>query len=417
MSVKTKVYNIAKQNKVFRKIARNLKSLFLSVIYFLSLPVCKIENNKVYFNTFGGRSYSDSPKAIYEKMLADDRFLNFEFVWSFFEPEKYKYLEDNKNTKVVKAGSKIENQELRKSKYWITNYKMLDYQKPAKNQIYVQCWHGTPLKRLGYDIQSTDNAMNSIEEIREKYKTDAQRFRYLLSPSAFATERFITAWNLKEFGRADTIIEEGYPRNDRLINVTDNQIEEIKKKLNIEQTDKKIILYAPTWRDNQHRSGLGYTYKTEVDFEFLRKNLEENYIILFRAHYLIANEFDFDKYRGFIYNVSDWNDINDLYIAADVLITDYSSTMFDYSNLKRPMIFYMYDLEDYRDKLRGFYLSLDELPGPVVEEESSLVDAINNLDNCSLNNKYADFNDKYNYLDDGHVTERVINKIFSDISL
>ena len=235
---------------------------------------------------------------------------------------------------------------MQKAKYWIFNYRVADHQYPKKNQIYVQCWHGTPLKKLGYDLENTDNAMNSKKEIRFKYKTDAKKINYFLSPSKFATERFISAWNLKEIKKEGCIIEEGYPRNDFLYNYTKQDLSKIKEKLNINNINKKVILYAPTWRDNQHQSGVGYTYKTEVDFEKLQKELGQDYIILFRAHYLVANEFNFEKYKGFIYDVSKIDDINELYIISDILITDYSSVFFDYANLKKPIIFYMYDFEN-----------------------------------------------------------------------
>ena len=120
--------------------------------------------------------------------------------------------------------------------------------------------------------------------------------------------------------------------------------------MGIENDKRKIILYAPTYRSNQHQTGVGYVYKEEVDFERLQKEIGQDYIILFRPHYFIANVFDFEKYKGFVYNVSDIDDINELYIITDLLITDYSSVFFDFANLKRPMIFYMYDLAHYRDE-------------------------------------------------------------------
>ena len=135
------------------------------------------------------------------------------------------------------------------------------------------------------------------------------------------------------FGR-NAIIEQGYPRNDKLFNCTVNDMDRIKSTLGIEDTDKKIILYAPTWRDNQHDSSIGYTYKTEVDFDYLRDAVGDKCIILFRAHYLVASKFDFKKYKGFVYDVSKYDEINDLYLASDALLTDYSSVFFDYANLK-----------------------------------------------------------------------------------
>jgi len=174
---------------------------------------------------------------------------------------------------------------------------------------------------------------------------------------------------------------------------------------------KKVILYAPTWRDNQHESGMGYTYQTEVDFDRLRYKLGDDYVILFRAHYLVSNSFDFEKYRGFVIDASKHSDINDLFIASDMLITDYSSVFFDYANLHKPIIFYMYDLDYYASELRGFYLSLNELPGPIVKEEDALIKAILDADLWIKDVKYEEFHERFNPLDDGHASERLLKAL------
>ena len=150
-----------------------------------------------------------------------------------------------------------------------------------------------------------------------------------------------------------------------------------------------------------------------MNFDLLEEELSEGFIILFRAHYLVANQFNFEKHKGFVYDVSEHSDINELYLISDMLITDYSSVFFDYANLKRPIIYYMYDFEEYRDELRGFYLSLDELPGPIVKTEEDLVRQVKKLDySFEIDEKYRKFNDKFNYLDDGKASERVIERIF-----
>jgi CDP-glycerol glycerophosphotransferase len=372
-------------------------------------PFGKIDDKLVYFQTFSGRGYSDSPKAMYEYMLSAPEYKDFRFVWSFKEPEKYEELLRNGRTEIVKFRTKADNKALRKAKYWISNYRMLDHQHPRKGQVYLQCWHGTPLKRLGYDITESDNAMNSLAEIREKYRTDARKFSWLLSPSPFATDKFATAWNLNETGQRGKILEEGYPRNDRLINFAAEDRKAIRKNLGVD--DKKVILYAPTWRDNQHTSGQGYTYKTEVDFDRLQRELGDNYVILFRAHYLVANSFDFARYDGFVRDVSSYGDINDLYIAADILVTDYSSVFFDFANLERPIIFYMYDLEHYANEMRGFYLSLDELPGPVVKDETALIAEIKAADSWKPDDKYNEFRKRFNPYEDGNSSKRVLAKV------
>ena len=317
----------------------------------------------------------------------------------------------------IRRLSKIAGREyykaLAKAKYWFFNYKIKDYIYPNKNQVFVQCWHGTPLKRLGCDLQHFDNAMNNLSEMKKRYKEEAKKFSYFLSPSKFASDRFISIWNMKEVKKENCVLELGYPRNDFLYNYTENDIKDIKQKIGIANVEKKIILYAPTYRDNQHASGVGYTYKTEVDFDKLKQKLGQDYIILFRAHWLVANEFDFDKYKGFIFDVSNYDDINDLYVLADMLITDYSSVFFDYANLRKPILFYMYDLEAYRDDIRGFYLDLKELPGPILKTEDEIIDNIKKFSSGVefYNNTYKEFNQKFNYLDDGNAAKRVLETI------
>ena len=133
-------------------------------------------------------------------------------------------------------------------------------------------------------------------------------------------------------------------------------------------------------------------------------------MVLFRAHYFVANQFDFDKYAGFVYDVSSLDDITPLYTISDLLITDYSSVFFDYANLSRPIILYMYDLKEYAEGIRGFYIDINELPGPIIENEEELPAAIKEAlsGNFRPNEKYARFNEKYNYLDDGNASRRVV---------
>ena len=410
-AVKMPARKLAKHSPALRKLMRKIMYSYRRCIY-ISRGIGKtVNNNLIVFESFSGKSYSDTPKAVYEYMISSYEYQEYEFVWIFKEPDKYSFLKSLKNTKVVRYRSSECEKALNRAKYWIFNYRALDYWIPKKDQIYVQCWHGTPLKRLGYDIEKSDNAMNSLEEIRDKYRRDAIRFRYLLSPCSFASEVFTSAWNLKALGKESAILEIGYPRNDFLVNHTEDDVRRIKKRLGFENCSKRIILYAPTWRDNQHKASVGYTYETKVDFEKLRCALGEEYVILFRAHYLVANSFDFEKYGGFVYDVSDIDDINELYVLSDMLITDYSSVFFDYAILERPIIFYMYDLDEYRDDIRGFYLSLDELPGEVVETEKELIRAIKNSKEKEDKHKLLKFNCLYNCLNDGKAANRILKKI------
>ena len=131
-----------------------------------------------------------------------------------------------------------------------------------------------------------------------------------------------------------------------------------------------------------------------------------------RLHYLVANKLDLTNLNDFAYDVSKYDDINELYIISDILVTDYSSVFFDYANLKRPIIFYMYDLKEYQCEIRDFYIDLDELPGPIIEREEDLINSIKNIKeyNKKYNDKYVKFSKKYNYLDDGQAAKRVVEE-------
>lgn len=409
--IKTLARTIAKRNVVLRKIMRYIMNRYRIIRYSIRTKGIRSDEYTILFTAFNGKSYTCTPKAVYEYMISSGKYSDYKFIWVVRDMEKYEFLTHNPNTTIVKNRTKEYEQALASAKYWICNYRIYDYIYPKKDQVYVQCWHGTPLKRLGYDIQHSDNAMNSQQEIREKYRTDAEKFSYILSPSAFASEKFASAWNLNETGQTDKIVEVGYPRDDFMYNFTQDDVIRIKQNLNIPH-DKKVLLYAPTWRDNQHSADLGYIYTNSVDFGKLRKKLEDEWIILFRAHYLVANSFDFEKYAGFVYDVSSYDDINELYIVSDMLITDYSSVFFDFANLKRPILYYMYDLEYYKDELRGFYIDLSELPGPIVEKEDELVSSIQKLDKEFVyDEKYQRFNKKFNYLNDGHASRRLIERV------
>lgn len=411
-TIKNLVLAISEKSIVARKVIRSTFDLYRKIKYKIATVGIKIDEKTIMFCVFNGKSYTCSPKAIYEYMIKSEEYKEYKFIWAFKSVEKYNFLEKNRNTKVVKMNSKEYKKYLAKAKYWIFNYKIPDYLYPKKEQVFVQCWHGTPLKRLGCDLEHFDNVLNTMEGMKKRYKIEASKFSYFISPSKFASEKFISAWNLKEIGKENIIIEEGYPRNDFLYNYTEQDVDKIKKELGIEKETRKTILYAPTYRSDQHETGVGYTYKEEVDFSRLQEEIGDKYIILFRPHYFIANSFDFEKYNGFVYNVSEIDDINELYIISDMLITDYSSVFFDYANLKRPMIFYMYDLEHYKDESNGFYIDLKELPGNIVKTQEDLEKEILALDkNFVYDEKYKKFNEKYNYLDDGNASMRVVEKI------
>lgn len=414
MVIRKIAVDIVKKNNFLKMIARKLMYFKRWIMYKTNCLTNKIDENVIIFESFMGRTYSDNPRAMYEEMINNTKYKNFKFIWMFKNPDEKRNIEELSKATLIKYESMEYFKYYSIAKYLVSNSRIPEAIKPRNGQVYVQTWHGTPLKKLGYDLTAQNgNALNSLKDVRYKYKTDAEKYSYLLSPSDFCTEKLTSCFNLKENNPNCKIIQEGYPRNDFLSNYKEDDVKNIKEKLDINNIgNKKIILYAPTWRDNQHTSGVGYTYKIDVDFDLLRENLEDKYIILFRAHYLVANSFDFEKYKGFIYDVSSYESINDLYIVADILITDYSSVFFDFAILKRPMIFYMYDLKEYKEDIHGFYIDLKELPGKIVENENALLKEIKEVtNNFKYNEKYQQFNNKYNPLDDGNVSKRVLKKI------
>lgn len=412
MKIKQKVLLLLKNNDFLRMMARYI-NLYLNKLKYMKYYLFNsVDDKLIVFEVFTGRKYCDSPKALYEYMLKNSKYKDYKFVWCFINPENYQFLLKNSNTTIVKIGTRDYYKNFAKAKYWFANSLLPLELKKKKKQVFLQTWHGTPLKRLRCDIECTNETINKRQDTLFTNNKDTSRFDYFISPSSFATEKFISSFDLKKLNKENIIIEKGYPRNDFLFNYSDTNIKNIKKQLGI-KSNKKIILYAPTFRDNQRELGLGYTYELGIDFDKLASFFAQDYIILFRTHYFIANSFDFSKYKDFIIDVSLYDDINDLYIISDILLTDYSSVFFDFANLKRPMLFYMYDLDLYKNNLRDFYFDLDVLPGPICEQEDELIESIKNINNYwkTYKKKYEKFNQRFNYLDDKNASKRVVQEI------
>ncbi len=413
--IKKIVVDISKRFVFFRKFVRKSLYVYRNIRYNLCYKYrYKVNDKLILFEAYGGKSYACSPRAMYETMIHSKKYKDYKFVWAFKEVDGHDIVCDSRLT-IVRSRSKEYYKYLAMSKYWIVNSILPDFVTKKKNQVYVQCWHGTPLKRLRCDIEVNGAVMNTVDEIKKKNDIDAKRFDYFLSPSKFASEKFISAFNLKNLGKENIIVEKGYPRNEFLFKYTDKDVKKIKKEFGI-PNNKKVIFYAPTFRDNQHSSGVGYTYNLNIDFDSLKDKFGDEYVILFRPHYYIANSFDFEKYDGFVYDASSYDDINGCYIISDVLLTDYSSVFFDFANLKRPMLFYMYDLDEYKGKLRDFYLDLDELPGPIVEKQGDLEKEISNISSYfkKYKSKYDKFNKKYNYLDGNDCSKKVLEVVIDE---
>ena len=248
----------------------------------------------------------------------------------------------------------------------------------------------------------------TADEMRNTYDNDVAKYNYMISPNSFCTEVFQSAFQIER----KRLIETGYPRNDMLTNITKAQIIAIKQRMGL-PTDKNIILYAPTWRDNSFVTS-GYTFELQADFRKWKKLLGNEYIVLFKPHYLIINKFENDpELEGFLYSIDAKEDINNLYVIADQLITDYSSVFFDYAILNRPIYFYMYDLEEYKEELRGFYLDIyKDLPGDIYEAEDMLLRAAQSR-SFDYERLYK-FNERFNHAQSGDCAKKVCDIVFAE---
>jgi CDP-glycerol glycerophosphotransferase len=280
----------------------------------------------------------------------------------------------------------------------------------SNNTVYVQTWHGTPLKRLALDMDEVHMPGTNAADYKKNFLKDSNKWDYLVSPNAYSSKIFKRAFDFHK-----SLIESGYPRNDFLVHSNnDDTIDKLKSKLHL-PLDKKIILYAPTWRDNQFYKKGQYKFDLQLDFEKFKNSLGDNYVVLLRLHYLVAEKLDLSEYEHFVYDFSNYEDIRDLYLVSDLLITDYSSVFFDYAILNRPILFYTYDIEEYRDHLRGFYFDFETgAPGPILKTTDEVIASIIKLENTVFqqNNERVNFNNQFCYLEDGCATERVVNKIF-----
>lgn len=396
--------------KKIKDILRQMMLLYKRFLYFVARVIEKVDDKTVVFESFQARYVACSPKALYMEMLENSEYADFELIWSLRNTNRAD-LAGNGRTKVVKFESFAYYRALARAKYWVFNSNTRAFLKPGKNQVFVQTWHGTPLKKIGCDVARSGNAMTKLSDIEKIYNTEADKISYMVSPSDYCTEKFVSAFNLGSVNKADCVLTLGYPRNDFLFKATEDDCREIKEKQRI-PADKKVVLYAPTFRDNKYTAKDGFKLESYMDFDKAKESLGEEYVILFRAHYFISGRMDLEKYKGFVFDVSDVEDINELYVISDMLITDYSSVFFDYANLKRPIIFYMCDYEEYKNELRDFYFDVSELPGPVVREQEEVFEQIKKMSgDFVVDDKYQKFNAKYNYLDSADCSRRVLDEI------
>ena len=385
---------IANTNPQIKALSVKAYEDLLTMNYRLAVSRTLPDTKLVFFESYLGRKYSCSPRAFYEAMLQDPRYGKYRKIWAFTEPEKHRDLvKKDPDTVLVRYGSREYYRYLASAGYIISNYGLPHGVRKRPGQVYVQTWHGTPLKKIGCDVPRQNLSRQEREYTDRKYRAEGRQIDYMPSPSPFYSETVKRAFRL---GRQATLLEYGYPRNDSLFTAREEDIARIRKKLSIPE-GKKIILYAPTWRQEDHVAGEGYVYRPALDFQALYNALSGDALILFRTHYFIRENLDLSAYKGFLLDVSDYDEVNELYLISDLLITDYSSVFFDYANLWRPILFYMYDYESYREEMEDFYIGIDRLPGPVIKERRDISEDIKELlDHFVPDEKYREFNRDFN---------------------
>lgn len=355
----------------------------------------KADERLILFVSYGGRKYDDSPKDIYEAMLKDHRFDNYKKIWAFRDPESWEVVSSNK----IKIDTLNYYKTALKARVWITNVgitRALSFS--GINTISINTWHGSAIKYIGTD---------AIGESVFASKDGPEKPDYMLAQGNHDVEVFSRAFSLEK----DKIALTGLPRNDSLVTYNSSKyINDLKEKLSI-PIDKKVILYAPTYRDYEKDAGGAWVMKSPINVERWQKELSDKYVLLIRAHFAVLKVMNIQE-NGFVKNVTFYPSLNDLLLVTDLLITDYSSILFDFSILGRPILCYTYDYEKYKEE-RGMYMDIRTMLTSA-QDEDQLLNIIQTIDWDTETGKARIFRDRYiqKY---GNSSERVLDLLAENL--
>ena len=357
----------------------------------------------VFYNSFTGRQYSDSPRAVHRELVA--RGLPLDHIWAVTDGQAA----IPPSGRAVALWEREWYEALATSRYIVTNQHLPAWFQRREGQVVVQTWHGTPLKRIAFDIE---NLQFADKKYFEKLEDEVGNWTYLVSPNRFSTPILERAFRFP-----GQMLEIGYPRNDILFAAGDEReaiSADVRGRLAL-PPGKKVVLYAPTWRDDEYYVGGSYKISMMLDLDAARERLGDDHVLLVRRHPNVIDDIP-GAGDGFVFDVSTYPDMADLLAITDVLITDYSSVMFDFANTGRPMVFFTYDLAHYRDKLRGFYFDFEaEAPGPLLSTSADVVEAIRNADAVvdQYATRYKAFAERACDLDDGKAAARLVDAMLS----
>ena len=373
----------------------------------------------VVYDCFGGRAYADNPRAIHQELVR--RGAPFEHLWVVRDAA----FDVPKTAVPLRHGSLEYFEALAQARYVVANDHFPRWFRRRPEQTCLQTWHGSPLKLQGRLLADRPRAMRAYRLFLGQH---AENWQYLVSPGPPATPILRAA-----FPAGADVLETGLPRTDLLHGPDrDRLAESVKRRLGI--AGRRVVLYAPTYRDDlDYRSGsrVGQlrdlpTYRAEVahrggyrlgrllDLAALSSALGDDHVVLFRKHRRIIDPLPADA-EPFVRDVSWFPDATELLLAADVLVTDYSSSLFDFAGTGRPIVLFTPDLEAYRDDIRGFSIDLEaEAPGPLLRTTDEVVEALRAADavRVGFGDRYESFVESYCALDDGHASSRVVDRIF-----
>ncbi|MFI9050105.1 CDP-glycerol glycerophosphotransferase family protein [Streptomyces sp. NPDC053427] len=369
---------------------------------FCRLPIKK---RTVVFESHLGKQYSDSPRAIYEEMRRQG--LDFEAIWSYTGSPK----EFPQDVTLVRRWSLPYLKALAQAEFWVDNqsYPLKLTKRPETT--YLQTWHGSALKNMGFD-QPALKAQTRRQQAEQQRSLD--RFDRFLCRSEHDVRTLAKAFRLKE----KTLLRVGYPRNDALVKSRQREAElghrergELAAELGIPD-DKTVLLYAPTFRKAGGRHG---RFTLPFDVERFAEQFGDRYVLLVRSHYLNHVVLP-PTVEGRVIDVSARHDVTPVLELADGLITDYSSVMFDYALLDRPLVFFTYDYDEYVHEGRGTYFDLlEHAPGPVVRTEEDFYETLKSFDTQALEYAAArkEFVAKFGEYDRGDAAQSIVDQFFA----
>lgn len=373
-----------------------MKELIIKFFYFL-FRILPIKRTNILFIGYYGSQYGCSPKYLSQYFSKNDKKLKI--TWAFTQPQKYNI----ENTSLIKYYSIRYFCKLATSKVIITNYRLPEYFKKRNEQYYIQTWHSS----LRLKMIENDTVNTLPESYVKMAKYDSSQIDLLLSGCKFSSEIFKRA-----FWYNGEIFECGTPRCDILFQQNESIIKSIKDRIGL-KSDDKILLYAPTFRKGNNLSAYDLDFKRVLN----ELNQQGNWKVLIRLHpHLQEYSADLVKNNDSIIDVTKHDDIQELLLISDLLISDYSSLVFDFAITKKPCILYASDLDEYLKKDRNLYFNINDLPFPICRNNNELIETIKSFDIEKYIKDLNFFDLKIGSFEDGNASKRVYEKVIKIIN-